>query len=610
MKVYYKGQGISTESLFDTLNYLMALINKKSSGGFFTKIALNDSSTFEDFDETQQNLNYSINTILQPFGIVTVDLKGGKTITSKGKIKYKKSRYTINKDNFLIWYFFCEAANRLNQKQVSVNKSRYHLDFELEPIIKSMIDAMMMLPVGELYFYTSNKNGKAKELEELYINSLIVHYYNSMYSNICRTIGNRYNYIYLNPTSRFFVSSIEKDYIQTLDYLSNYSYTDTIYNSTNKYLSYLSNYIQSIYNVLYITTKKDCTSVSVLDKKWFTNELITKKEEPFSIQELYKKEKKYKYSSNKEITNQFYSLDLMTLNPIKVYTNELSQNGLKNLKMDFAIFVCRNSIYFMKLNKYVSKLIKGGRNTSLRLNVEANFHKKKSYYEIKISCRQNNQLCLLKKKTRKQVIENMGFGEKDNFDLHGAIFSVARLINKNEWSCEWDIKKDLSEKRYVDEDGVIVSLTRDDLKPILYRCFFTKDFEITYKQYKRKQCTKEIKRFKDDEAKEAKVLSREVFKQVYDACQEWTGGTLELTSNIFMIESIIELSLLLQHDIIEGLENVYDGFYFSPYLHIETIKYELDVIAMSVKEQFDEWKNMGAFTYDFWKKESCSLWSY
>lgn len=610
MRIYYKGQGINTESLFDTLNYLMTLVNKKSSGGFFTKIALNDSGLIEEFQESHQGINHQINTVLQPLGIVTVDLKGGKAITPKGKIKYKKSRYAINKDNFLIWYFFCEAANRLNQKQVSVNKSRYHLDFELEPIIKSMIDSMMMLPVGELFFFTSKKYGKAKELEELYINSLIVHYYNSMYSNICRTIGDRYNYIYLNSTSRFFIPSIEKEYIQTLDYLSNYSYTDTICNSTNMYLSYLSNYIQFIYNVLYITAKKDCTSVSVIDKKWFTNDLITKKEEPFSIQELYKKEKKYKYSSNKEITNQFYSLDLMTLKPIKVYTDELSQNELKNLKMDFAIFVCRNSIYFKKLNEYISKLIKGGRNTSLRLNVEANFHKKNSYYEVKVSCRQNNQLCLLKKETRKQVIKNMGFGEKDNFDLHGAIFSVARLINKNEWSCDWDIKKDLSEKRYVDEDGVIIELSKEDLRPVLYRSFFTKDFEDTYKKYEKKQNTKEIKRFKDDNAKETKTLSKEVFRQVYDDCQEWTGGTLELTSNIFMIESIIELSLLLQHDIIEGLENVYDGFYFSPYLHIETIKDELDVIAMSVKTQFDEWKNMGAFTYDFWKKESCSLWSY
>ena len=131
------------------------------------------------------------------------------------------------------------------------------------------------------------------------------------------------------------------------------------------------------------------------------------------------------------------------------------------------------------------------------------------------------------------------------FDLHSAIFAIARLLNSGEFNCDWDIKR-IIEPEYDNWDDQ----SKKEYKLLLNRMFFTHSVSQAWTQYthpyKKGNC------------------SAEDFYDYYDMVQHLTYGTLPYIYNIFFYESLFEL-LVVKELIEKGYDvaNVYDCFYYN-----------------------------------------------
>jgi len=165
------------------------------------------------------------------------------------------------------------------------------------------------------------------------------------------------------------------------------------------------------------------------------------------------------------------------------------------------------------------------------------------YLGLKPSCRQYNDLCGIESSLRNKMLEDMGYAK---FDLHSAIFAVARAKNKGIFDVDWDLKRDMFE-----DWNTYDTETKSDIKEVLNRCFFC-SFKEAYSKYKN-----------DRIENKQRLLTKDCFTEIYDEVQAKTGGTKEYQGNIFLYESYLELKIM-EAMIDSGKEvlNVFDCFWY------------------------------------------------
>lgn len=217
-------------------------------------------------------------------------------------------------------------------------------------------------------------------------------------------------------------------------------------------------------------------------------------------------------------------------------------------------------------------------------------------YKIRISARMTNDFCQTHKlehctnyfQSREYILETLGFDSNSSLDLHSAIFTIAKAINKRELlKLEYDIKKELEKLKIRGTiDGKRRLLKYKDFKGLLFYMFFSRHINEAYNHYHNRFNAKYhqvLKHFLDqydiemaysltNEAfetiekeinkKVAKVSKRD-FEKIYRFIQDETGGTTNFIYNIFVIESAIE-ALTVSTLVSKGydIKNVYDCFYW------------------------------------------------
>ena len=239
------------------------------------------------------------------------------------------------------------------------------------------------------------------------------------------------------------------------------------------------------------------------------------------------------------------------LKPLEKYFTQIGNcNHLKRFFINTTEEFSAKQIGYIK-QYYFNELVKTNsiyqqcRELSEKLNVRMNFtvhmDKSKNGYVIKVSARQTNKLCNIHKEERKEQLLQEGFDGE--FDLHSAIYSVARLLNTGKFDCDWDIKKVVDYSAY--------GINKEEFKQLLMLAFFN-DKQSAYRAYSHDCLDKQFTK-----------LSKEDFLTLRDECAMTVGGIEQHQDTIFLHESLLELKVMAELSR-RGIEykNVYDCFFF------------------------------------------------
>lgn len=209
--------------------------------------------------------------------------------------------------------------------------------------------------------------------------------------------------------------------------------------------------------------------------------------------------------------------------------------------------------------KFRSPLIKGlddnicwlrDQNYDYSCNYRSEFRKTRTGYMAYIRGRQvDYSYALIEKTDRQNMLARSGmYGE---FDLHSAIFSVTRLLNKGIFDVDWDIKTELMKNNYMYENGT--ALNRSDFKGyhILFSLYFAKN-KKAYGDYKR-----------GAKEKNYPYLSESEYTRLYSDIVDLVGPFEDYFAGIFLYESLLELKVIRKM-IERGYKvgNAYDCFFF------------------------------------------------
>lgn len=174
--------------------------------------------------------------------------------------------------------------------------------------------------------------------------------------------------------------------------------------------------------------------------------------------------------------------------------------------------------------------------------------------QYKISGRQNNHLCTLKKGERKKYLSSLGFDGA--YDFSSAIFSLTKAFGDDSFDITFDIKQLIQNHGFKDIFGNI--LQRNKLGGINYRLFFCESVKKSWYQYT--IATNPNSKYYDNELP---LLDEKTWYELYDFIDVQLGCPANFERAIFYIESYIELYIILnftKRGIL--IENVYDCFYF------------------------------------------------
>lgn len=267
--------------------------------------------------------------------------------------------------------------------------------------------------------------------------------------------------------------------------------------------------------------------------------------------------------------------------------------------------------FFSSLAQIVPTLEKS--DFSVSCNIHFSVRPSKSKLSFSYSARQYNGLCSKTKEERKQINERQGYDL--NFDLHSAIYAVVRLLEKDVWECDWDLKDVLLSKGFKKIDGSV--LTRDEIKTLMYRTFFASSPSECWNKYL-SVCTFDDQSIAslsqsewyrgnyvyDHKTHEKRPplpkIDEATFKAIYMVSREQCGDISKYSASIFLLESVLECKMIKkmksQH---YDIRNVYDCFYFkSSQLNIEKFKAELNECAREFR----------AFAMHELRLETHSLW--
>ena len=302
----------------------------------------------------------------------------------------------------------------------------------------------------------------------------------------------------------------------------------------------------------------------------------------------------WEYLTKALYTGEWYPIENASeeeLKPLEKYFTQIDNcNHLKRFFINTTEEFSTKQIEYIKqyyFNKIVklNPIYKQCSELSEKLNVKMNFtiHMKKSKngYTIKVSARQTNKLCNINKKERKEQLLKEGFDGE--FDLHSAIYSVARLLNTGKFDCDWDIKKVVDYAAY--------GISKEEFKQLLMLAFFN-DKQSAYRAYSHDCLDKKFTK-----------LSKEDFLTLRDECAMIVGGIEQHQDTIFLNESLLELKVMAELSKREiEYKNVYDCFFFKTNQITENkMKDLINKVAQEIKPANANILPMKKFTV---KKES------
>ena len=198
--------------------------------------------------------------------------------------------------------------------------------------------------------------------------------------------------------------------------------------------------------------------------------------------------------------------------------------------------------------------------------------KTKTGYKVHATGRQNTALCQMKKMARAPLLQSEGFDL--NWDWHSTIFTINRFLETGEYSPDWDLKNVIDYSAY--------NVSREQFKRLLFYIFFN-DKERAYRTYKYYATMDILKSIHynpaTDKAKlpslfDKLLIKERDFNSLYDECQKAVGGTEKHRTDIFIVESLFEMGVMVELKN-RGIEvkNVFDCFYFkSTQTSIEEVK--------------------------------------
>jgi hypothetical protein len=278
-----------------------------------------------------------------------------------------------------------------------------------------------------------------------------------------------------------------------------------------------------------------------------------------------------KYSSSEEVIKEIRGkTNLFTFKRAYLKVGYLKKTKLDELKKDFATYVCHNSKLLYHLYEVKSKSDDlTNVNTFVYINVSFMVNRRggTTYgYYFWISFRQFNQLCNLDLEDKVDYLRTKSIDYNDpesNFDLHGAVFAVAKLVNTGKFNPNDNIKKTIISEIKAKHK---IELSKEDVKSLLFFCFFGESELKAYSIYKnRKNRPWFMEEYiTEEESLSLPNLSEIIFNDIYLISQANSGGTTQFKYNIFMLESIFELNILtaLNSKTLVPCENIYDCFYF------------------------------------------------
>lgn len=201
------------------------------------------------------------------------------------------------------------------------------------------------------------------------------------------------------------------------------------------------------------------------------------------------------------------------------------------------------------------------------MNFNVRMKETKTGYMIYTSARQTNEICNTKKEYRAEILKKEGLDGE--FDLHSAIFGVARLLNTGKFDCDWDIKDVIDYAAY--------DLDRDTFKSVLFRVFFSG--HNSWRDYVHMCVTNHMN-----------PIEKNRYWELYNECQEVVGGTAKYVTSIFIYESYLELSVLTEMKKRNlSYRNVFDCFYFkTSEISVEEVKAIINEKAQDLYQQYHQ----------------------
>lgn len=187
--------------------------------------------------------------------------------------------------------------------------------------------------------------------------------------------------------------------------------------------------------------------------------------------------------------------------------------------------------------------------------------------------RQWNPMCQTTKDDRDRILKSKGFDAE--WDIHGAIFTVTRALNKATFNTEWDIKREL-----ISDYDTISKESRDSYKNMLMRMYFEPSMAKAWSDYNH-----------SFDIKEETKVTKEGFETLYTNLYNEIGNNERFRHSIFMYESLLEVMVINRlHDMGCDVENVFDCFYFKS---SQTSEDEVKkIVCESMKEIVDFYKEI------------------
>ncbi len=570
MIVSYCGIEFETKPFQNQLDYINQAIEKRSTSGFFKDVVLHDNETLDDFDYSKQGPEKYFKTVFEPIGLLRVTFtEKYKEIKDGNGKKYKiyySYKYNINKTLYLILYSIVDTLNHFDKSDTRILRN-HGIKLDIDQIVNGIYHSLFD---GTIYQHKVELNSADAYWEHYYYNLIIFRFYIPLVE-----LYKKYS-VPLDDCNRF------KTLITY--YLSNYTPIGDIYFKQREPNSMeLLSSIESIYSSM-VTIWKDrarinpnyieTTSWNTFIEKvnygvWLSNDKRYKRDDYFYLESVITSGEHY--CSDDKLLKQIKKYkNLNTLKSIAIRTEELSRDEINNLKRDFATFVAFHSPLIKRVyNAYFNSDLDSWGDTKIYLNIDCNPYTYNDIikgYRLQMSFRQYNQLCDTNESERETFLFSKGINLDDDdckLDLHSAVFTVARIINLNKFDIHYDIKKEIVKEV---ERKFGINLKPDDIKPLLFLCFFGKSKNDSYQRYKNRKELPDFMRdyITQEESDALPLLTEEQYLYIYDFCQNEVGGTLHLLNNAFAFESIFEINVKTAINKHKDYycENVYDCFYF------------------------------------------------
>jgi hypothetical protein len=585
MDINYKGIELKSNVLLTHLRYINDVIVERKYSGYLNEKVLHNynvlnNKTYNYHIRTSQNYRNKIIDIGIIKKVFTFKRKYDK---KTGEFKYFSYRYKIDKDLYLVWYSIAYLLSHFSKSDSNLINNKFG-NLNLENVIDGLYTSITS---GKLYEHTPSASNDRIYLWEYYYHNLFTYYY---YQSLLHLYNN-------HPSS---LSEFNKFKTKTSLFLSDYFSSRVNIPTTPNSLSVIHNIQSHNKSFMSFTNRHKLLSNnkerklghtffdSIKGEVWLSNDTFDFRDDSYRLDSIITMPEKY--SSSEEILKEIKDkTNLFTFKRAYLKVGYLKKAKLEQLKKDFVTYVCHNSKLLHHLYEVKSKSDDlTNANTSIYINVNlSTIKRKETVYGcyIGISFRQFNQLCNLDLEDKVNYLRTKSIDYNDpesNFDLHGAVFAVAKLINTGNFNPNDNIKKTIISEIKAKHK---LELSREDIKPLLFFCFFGESERKAYSIYKnRKKRPWFMEEYiTEEESLSLPVLSEIIFKDIYRISQADSGGTTQFKHNIFMLESIFELNVLtaLNSKTLVPCENIYDCFYFDKTLI--TKSEVIDIVSREAK---------------------------